>query len=144
MVCGILEKAYTILKLNNIRYYVHSIRQYMYKIDQEHDGKWKFNSQAKLLPTMSMNTFWRLESYMCITSSSQAYYTYNLQYLLTCQVFNINFYFIKIHKDRGFFNRIYTSSPCGICCTARMTANLPSNTKTELGKQLQYPHHLAN
>lgn len=29
-----------------------------------------------------------------------------------------------------------TSLPFLICCTARTTANRPSNTKTELGKQL--------
>lgn len=41
------------------------------------------------------------------------------------------------------FLKSCTSAPRGICCTARMTANLPSNIKTEFGKQLQYQFHLA-
>lgn len=35
------------IEVNNIHYYVDSIKQYMHKIDQEHDGKWiQFLGQA--------------------------------------------------------------------------------------------------
>lgn len=42
--------------------------------------------------------------------------------------------FIKIKEKTNSL----TSLPLRICCTARTTANLPSNTKTAFGKQL--PH----
>lgn len=42
-----------------------------------------------------------------------------------------------IKKDQQQKRKTYiTSVPLGICCTARTTANLSSNTKIELGKQL--------